>query len=62
MLALQVHSEILRLLLCVAKEIPGDKLAAHLQSMLHSTKGSRARAKSQKRKFDTITAQVGGQS
>eukprot|EP00878_Enallax_costatus_P021198 GHUV01022434.1.p1 GENE.GHUV01022434.1~~GHUV01022434.1.p1 ORF type:complete len:180 (+),score=53.00 GHUV01022434.1:162-701(+) len=57
--ALQVHIEVLRLLLSVAKEVGPDSLAAALGHMLTATAASRARASSQKKKFASITAQYG---
>lgn len=56
---LQVHIEVLRLLLSVAKEVGPDSLAASLGHMLTATAASRARATTQKKKFASITAQYG---
>lgn len=59
---LQVHIEVLRLLLSVAKEVGPDNLAAALDHMLTATAASRARASNQKKKFASITAQYGASS
>lgn len=52
---LQVHLEVLRLLLLVCKELTPDTLAAYLAHMLEATAASRARTSSQKRKFAHLT-------
>jgi hypothetical protein len=56
---LQVHIEVLRLLLVVCKDVPPASLADYLGHMLRATAASRARASSQKKKFATITTQHG---
>eukprot|EP00775_Hariotina_reticulata_P013351 gene13351-13479_t len=53
----QVHIEVLRLLLSVCKDIDSAHLAASLGDMLLATKGSRARAATQKKKIASMTAQ-----
>jgi hypothetical protein len=52
-----VHIEVLRLLLSVCKDIDPAHLATSLGDMLSATKGSRARAATQKKKIATMTAQ-----
>jgi hypothetical protein len=47
----QVHSECLRLLLLVAKDVPAAALAAHLELMLAATRESRATARHRKHKY-----------
>jgi hypothetical protein len=50
-LAPQVHSECLRLLLLVAKDVPEATLAGHLELMLAATRESRATARHRKHKY-----------
>lgn len=54
-----MHTEVLRLLLLVCKDLEPPTLASYLGHMLEATAASRARASSQKKKFASITAQYG---